>query len=224
MSSIRQRVGYRGPGQDSDDVQEAYIKGKEEAMLAMETRMLKIEKDNAERAEAQAKAIKMSGGGAINTEKTAGVGEVKGVDYLLVAFQAYFILSNLTIERCYCANSVEKCASDGFLLGVETLDFATQYNPLFLARPEWLRLCTCFSAYLFPLCYLTIACTALFGKWRAMKTPLLLFMGAKSYAMLLYHYTEFTSATPPPSLLHYWGPEGPYLFSIALVLWRLSNA
>ena len=38
------------------------------------------------------------------------------------------------------------------------------------------------------------------------------------------HVMEFTSATPPPELLPYFGVEGPYLVSIALVVWRLATA
>lgn len=46
----------------------------------------------------------------------------------------------------------------------------------------------------------------------------------KLYALAFYHTMEFTSATPPPALLPYWLPEGPYLLALAASLWRMRNA
>lgn len=53
--------------------------------------------------------------------------------------------TQVTVERRYChAPLVED--DDRFLMR-ETYEFGRDHNPLFLARPEWLRLATCFSAY-----------------------------------------------------------------------------
>ena len=35
---------------------------------------------------------------------------------------------------------------------------------------------------------------------------------------------EFLSQTPPTNLLPYFAAEGPYLFSLALVLWKVIEA
>ena len=106
----------------------------------------------------------------------------------------------------------------------ETYDFSVKYNPLFLQRPEWLKLATCFSAYGFLLGYLLIAYAAATGGWRRLRAPIALFLGAKLYALAFYHFMEFTSATPPPHPAAYFAVEGPYLVSIALVLMRVSGS
>jgi len=142
---------------------------------------------------------------------------------LLLALMCYFISMNLTVERCYCKLTVESCAADGWPLAEATLDFCKQYNPLFLARPEWMRVATCVSAYGFLFGYALIGVTAALDLWSALSLPLALFIGAKLYAIAFYHMMEFTSATPPPVLLPYVAVEGPYLVSIAIVVWRLAK-
>jgi hypothetical protein len=100
--------------------------------------------------------------------------------------------------------------------------FCEKYNPLFMARPEWMRLATCVSAYCYAPFYLLIAAVAATGAWARFKTPLLLFLGAKLNAILLYHLSEFTSSMPPPSPLVYFAIEGPYLVSIGLIVAKLT--
>ena len=134
----------------------------------------------------------------------------------------YFLTMNVTVERCYCLMSVEECAANNWLLATETLEFCKKYNPLFLARPEWMRVATCISAYIFAIGYLLCAIAAAFNKWSTLRLPVALFIGAKLNAIGYYHLMEFTSATPPPELVPYFGVEGPYLVSIALIIWRLA--
>lgn len=57
---------------------------------------------------------------------------MRGVDVLLCVLQAYFALMNVTVERCYCHDPLT--AADTRFLMPETLRFARDYNPLFLAR------------------------------------------------------------------------------------------
>jgi hypothetical protein len=144
------------------------------------------------------------------------------VDGLLLALFAYFVAMNLTVERCYCHMTVEACAASGWPLASTTLDFCKSYNPLFLARPEWMRVATCFSAYGFVCGYALCGIAAAFDLWARLRLPIAIFIGAKVYGILFYHYMEFTSASPPPELLPYFGVEGPYLVSIALVVRRLA--
>ena len=143
-------------------------------------------------------------------------------DMLLLALMGYFLLMNMTVERCYCHETVEACAQAGKLLGKETLDFCRLYNPLFIARPEWMRVATCISAYGFCVGYALIAVAASFNLWTSLRLPISLFTGMKLNAIFFYHVMEFTSTTPPPHLLPYFGVEGPYLLSIAMVIYRLS--
>ena len=131
---------------------------------------------------------------------------------------------NVTVERCYCHHTVHECVAQGSFLAVETLDFVKVYNPLFLARPEWIRVATCISAYGFCPFYLLIAFAAALDQWPRFRWPITIFIGAKLNALLYYHTMEFLSATPPPNIVPYFGVEGPYLVSIALVCWRMSTA
>ena len=138
---------------------------------------------------------------------------------LIFTLMAYFVVLNLTVERAYCHAPLER--SSTVLLVPETVDFCEKANPLFMLRPEWLRLATCFSAYGMCPFYLLIAATAALDAWVSMRGLILLFLGGKIYAIGSYHAMEFTSATPPLNLAMYWGAEGPYLLSIGLLLWKL---
>ena len=144
------------------------------------------------------------------------------INGLLVACQLYFMLMNVTVERCYCHAPLS--ADDERLLMPETWDFATQHNPLFLTRPRWMQFATCISAYGFLPFYLLIAFAAAFDRWASLSTPILFFIGAKGYAIGFYHLMEFTSTTPPPHLVPYFATELPYIVSIALVLLQLWRA
>ena len=107
--------------------------------------------------------------------------------------------------------------------GCTALDFCKLYNPLFLARPEWMRVATCVSAYGFVFGYALIALAAAFGLWSPLRLPIAIFVGMKTNAIFYYHLMEFTSATPPPAPVPYFAIEGPYVVSIALVVRRLAQ-
>ena len=64
---------------------------------------------------------------------------------LIVTLMAYFVLMSLTVERAYCNAPLEPSSTVPFV--PEAVAFCAKANPLFLQRPEWLRLATCFSAY-----------------------------------------------------------------------------
>jgi|UniRef100_A0A6T9NQG4 hypothetical protein len=146
---------------------------------------------------------------------------MRPINLLLVILQTYFMLMNVTVERCYCAGPLS--ASDMRFLMPETLAFSQQHNPLFLARPRWMQIATCISAYGFFPFYLLIAIAAATERWALLRQPISLFVGAKLYAITYYHVMEFTSDQPPPNLVPYVSVEGPYLLSIALVLWQLRS-
>eukprot|EP00192_Tetraselmis_astigmatica_P015212 CAMPEP_0117665006 /NCGR_PEP_ID=MMETSP0804-20121206/9558_1 /TAXON_ID=1074897 /ORGANISM="Tetraselmis astigmatica, Strain CCMP880" /LENGTH=168 /DNA_ID=CAMNT_0005472347 /DNA_START=259 /DNA_END=765 /DNA_ORIENTATION=+ len=144
---------------------------------------------------------------------------------LLVVLQVYFLLMNVTVERTYCLEPMSE--GDTRFLMQETWDFCSQHNRLFLSRPEWMRAATCMSAYGFCWGYLAVLVAALTGAWKRLAVPLLLFVGAKAYALGFYHYMEFSHPTLAPataSLVPYFSIEGPYLLSMALVLHRVSGA
>ena len=145
-----------------------------------------------------------------------------GVDVLLVLLQGYFMLMNVTVERSYCAAPITRDST--CFLCPETYDFCETYNRLFLERAEWMRLATCVSAYAFVWGYALVAAAALTGAWRACRAPILLFVGAKLYALLFYHSMEFLSHAPPQHLVPYFAVEGPYLLSGALVVRKVLQA
>ena len=89
------------------------------------------------------------------------------VDLFLAGLQLYFITMNWTVERSYCAAPITE-ESDCFLCP-ETFEFCTAHNPLFLARPEWMRMATCYSAYGFVFGYVLIGLAAAFDLWAGRK-------------------------------------------------------
>lgn len=68
-------------------------------------------------------------------------------DWPLVMLYGYFIFSCVFIESKYCFGSGPMDKNDTRFMMRETFDFSEKYNPLFLLRPDWLRLATCFSAF-----------------------------------------------------------------------------
>ena len=141
------------------------------------------------------------------------------VDGFLLLLQLYFLLMNFTVERYYCNSPFEE--GDTRFLVQETIEFCTENNPLFLARPTWMVCATCISAYAFCVGYILVVVALLTNGWRKLAVPLLLFIGAKMNAIFFYHFMEFTSSTPPVNLIPYFSVEGPYLVSIALVVYKV---
>ena len=142
------------------------------------------------------------------------------LDALLFCLQLYFILMNVTVERYYCNSPFEE--NDTRFLIKETIEFCTENNPLFLARPYWMVCATCISAYAFCFGYILVLVALLTNSWKKMAVPLLLFIGAKLNAIFFYHFMEFTSSTPPMNLIPYFSVEGPYIVSIMIVIYKVS--
>lgn len=143
-------------------------------------------------------------------------------DIPLILLYCYFVFSCTCIESTYCADSGPMDPTDQRFMMPETFAYASENNPLFLARPEWLRVATCFSAYGLMPFYLAMLITFVVGLERARPLAFVL-AGLKLYALGFYHYLEFTSATPPPNLVNYWLPEGPYLVALAVTLFRMRR-
>ncbi|CAB9508434.1 expressed unknown protein [Seminavis robusta] len=131
---------------------------------------------------------------------------------------------NCTVEMSYCARPLT--ADDPGFLMVTTYEFSVANNRLFLERPEWLLQATCLHAYVFPFYYAIVLATTLLDAWhvKPLQYFLLIFVGAKIYAIGFYHFVEFTSHVPPENLLPYWGAELPYVIAIGLVLKNLWDA
>ena len=143
---------------------------------------------------------------------------------VLCALQVYFVLMNLTVERSYCNRPLVD--DDPSFLMKETYDFSVANNVLFLERPEWLLKATCLSSWVLIYFYVAVFLTVLLDAWhvRPLQMILLVFVGAKIYAVGFYHYMEFTSHVPPQNLVPYFAAEGPYLVSIAMVIYNVYMA
>ncbi len=88
---------------------------------------------------------------------------------------------------------------------------------------------TCISAHGLSMGYLLIVWTALTDSWTTGGRCcflITLFIGAKIYALLYYHLSEFThpELAPWDSLVGYWAAEGPYLLGIGLTIYKLLIA
>ncbi|CAE8584908.1 unnamed protein product [Polarella glacialis] len=149
---------------------------------------------------------------------------MKGSNLVLVLLQAYFMLMNFTVERNYCHGPLKP--DDSRFLMKEAYDFSIDNNPLFLSRPEWIRLATCVSAYGFCGFYFLIAITALTDAWAGpMRLPIVLFIGGKAYAVFFYHLMEFSHETlAPKNLVPYFVAEGPYIVGMAGVMLKCAYA
>jgi hypothetical protein len=146
------------------------------------------------------------------------------MDFVIGALQLVFMFTSFTVERAYCRAPLSD--SDSTPLVQQTIVFCTQYNQLFLERPEWLVQATCIHANYSWMLYTLILVTAATASWhnRLLQKLILLGLGAKLYAVLFYHYMEFTSHLPPPNPVAYFGAEGAYMVSIALVLYKTLSA
>jgi hypothetical protein len=138
----------------------------------------------------------------------------------LSLLQCYFLTFAFTVERSYCAAPLTLNDSGFFVR--DTYEFAKSYNPYFFDRPEWLRQATCVHGHLFWILYVAILVGVWIDPvWTMLRDAYVLGLGMKLYALGFYHYMVFSSDRPPPSLVHYFGTEGPYLVSIAAVLYKI---
>lgn len=129
---------------------------------------------------------------------------------------------NFTVENTYCHTDFSDTSK---FLVQDTIDFCTENNRYFLARPDWLVYATCISSYGLAVGYLFTLWIAIANHWSKsyVVIPSLLFIGGKMYALFLYHLMEFTSEIPPTNLVPYFLTEGPYLLSMAMVLFKISS-
>ena len=147
------------------------------------------------------------------------------LNLVIAALQVIFILMNFTVEREYCDGPLDPNSSTLFVK--DAYDFGVAYNPMFHDRPDWLVKATCVHAYGFWILYSIIFYLAVTDGWARSKflsqVVVPVFLGAKVYAILFYHFMEFTSDTPPPKLVPYFGAEGGYLVSMGLVFYKLVS-
>ena len=143
------------------------------------------------------------------------------IDIIIVLLYGYFLFSCIFIERFYCEAPLQEDDADWLLKA--TYEYSEKYNPLFLSRPEWLRSATCVSAYVLGFGYIVGVLTFLKGI-ESMRIPLLMFCSFKLNALLLYYHLEFFGSMPAPNIVMFLAPEGPYLISLFLTMFRMRTA
>lgn len=137
---------------------------------------------------------------------------------LILGFVSFAVTSGV-VDRL-AALDVDFCAEQS--LGGSLCWYGRNLDPLFLANPQWLRVISGVSAWVFGPLYLALA----WGFWRgidAVRAPALAWAIAISYSMVLHLWMEFFGDHPPPRpgllMLVYL----PYLLLPLLVLWRLRQ-
>ena len=83
---------------------------------------------------------------------------------------------------------------------------------------------TCISSYFLSTGYILFLVVIWTKSWKAFSIPILLFVGMKCMAIFFYHYMEFTSDIPPENLVPYFSVEGPYVFSMILIVKNVHEA
>ncbi len=141
-------------------------------------------------------------------------------DMILVLLFTYYLWSCVFIERHYCEAPLDANSENSLLRA--TFEYSEKYNPLFLQRPEWLRVATCISAYVLSVGYILGGITFLLGL-NEMRVPLLMFVSFKIYAITIYYYMEFFGDLPVPNIPMFLAADGPYLLGIIFMLFRLRS-
>ena len=142
------------------------------------------------------------------------------LDRWLIAGFVMFAMTSFGVDRL-AALDVDFCAEQS--MGGALCWYGRRLDPLFLANPQWLRVMSGISAWLFGPLYLALA----WGFWRgldAARGPALAWAVAMVYAMVVHLWMELFGPQPSPRpalmLLVYL----PYLALPFVVMARLRTA
>ncbi|PRQ06447.1 EXPERA domain-containing protein [Enhygromyxa salina] len=100
--------------------------------------------------------------------------------------------------------------------------YGRNLDPLFLANPQWLRVMSGISAFVFGPAYLVLA----WGIWRgveAARWPTIAWAVALLYSMVVHLWMEFFGDYPPPRPGLLLAIYLPYAVVPILALWRFSR-
>jgi hypothetical protein len=98
--------------------------------------------------------------------------------------------------------------------------YGQNLDPLFLANPQWLRVMSGISAFVFGPAYLVLA----WGIWRgveAVRLPTIAWAVALLYSMAVHLWMEFFGELPPPRPGLLIAIYLPYAVVPVLAMWRL---
>jgi hypothetical protein len=96
-------------------------------------------------------------------------------------------------------------------------------DPLFLANPQWLRVMSGISAWVFGPMYLLMAWAFVRGV-EAIRLPAIAWAVAILYSMVVHLWMEFFGELPPPNAPLLLAIYLPYVALPCAVLWRLRSA
>jgi hypothetical protein len=139
--------------------------------------------------------------------------------WLVVGF-LLFALTSFGVDRL-AALDVDVCAERS--LGGSLCWYGQHLDPLYLANPQWLRVMSGLSAWLFGPLYLALA----WGFWRgvdAARGPALAWAVAITYSMVVHLWMELFGALPSPRPVLMLLVYLPYLVLPFVVLARLRTS
>lgn len=140
-------------------------------------------------------------------------------DRWLVAGLVIFALTSVFVDRL-AAMDVD-FNGDGWWLGVLRW-YGENYDPLFLANPQWLRVMSGISAFIFGPAYLVIAWATVRGE-NAIRTPALVLASTLLYSMVVHLWMELYGEYPVPNLPVLLAVYAPYAAMPFALFWRFRR-
>ena len=141
----------------------------------------------------------------------------RGHDRWLILGFLIFALTSVLVDRL-AALDVDVCAEQS-LFG-SLCWYGRTIDPLYLANPQWLRVISGISAWVFGPLYLLMAWAFVRGA-DVVRGPALAWCVAIIYSMVLHLWMEFFGDHPPANVPVLIAVYLPYLLLPFVVLWRL---
>ena len=116
------------------------------------------------------------------------------INLILLALMAYFILMNVTVERCYCKMTMGECAAEKWLLAVETHAFLYKVQSTI---PRASRIFACRNVLVGIRLRMGLRAhrdCRLLDMWSRLKVPLAIFIGARSTRLRTITSWSFSAA------------------------------
>lgn len=140
-------------------------------------------------------------------------------DRWFIAWFLIFAFTSLTADR-WASLDVDICAEQS--LGGLLCLYGREVDPLFLSNPQWLRVISGISAWVFGPLYLLMA----WAFWRGIESvriPAQIWGVSMIYSLTLHLWMESFAGMPSPRPLIMLIVYAPYVVVPALVLWRLRS-
>lgn len=143
----------------------------------------------------------------------------RGTDRLFVIGLVMFAATSLLVDRL-AALDVDVCAEQRMFGAL--CWYGRNIDPLYLANPQWLRVMSGISAWVFGPLYLLLA----WGFWRgvdAIREPARAWSWVMIYSMVVHLWMEFFGDHPPANTPAMIAVYLPYMMLPFAVLWRTRD-